>query len=72
MNPIVKATAKLVRTIRESEPYVIREALDTLQEFADSWLVKGDGLNLEGAGECTLADTDTTEAVKTALEIWCE
>ena len=72
MNTIIRDVAKLMKTLRKASVEELKEAQTALTTFSDSWLVSGDGSNLEGAGECCLADTDITTPIATALDIYIE
>lgn len=72
MNPIIKDVSKLMRTLRNADIETLKEAKEALQNFSDSWLETGENKNLEGAGECCLADSDLAVSVADVVGIWIE
>lgn len=72
MNPIIKDVSKLMRTLRNADVVTLRDAASKLNQFVGSWTETGDGSNLEGAGECCLADSDLASAVGEVVDVWID
>lgn len=68
-NPVVRDIAKLIKTIRNSDPETLADAKAELSKFCDAWLDTGEGADLCGAGSCCLADTDTALALIDVIQI---
>ena len=65
---VLKKVAQLLLAIRAADTQELEQAVEVLEKFSEAWLITGDGMDLEGAGDCCLSDTDITNAIKEVIE----